>query len=118
LPERGERFGRENNCLETGYGYLHVPRSAKVIGGGNTPAIEDFAAVFEVDDPNTALGDLADELDPTGPDRGDGVARVTTENTPRGKVWSLTADVGGGGGACAAWTTPGGRYLIVTTHSD
>jgi hypothetical protein len=118
LPRVGEPFGRENNCFESGYERFTVPEGAEVVGGGNAPVLEDFAAVLAVDDAPAVLEALAGQLDPTGPSTGDAAIDVRQARVPGGQVWELTGSVSAGGGACGIWSSPDGKLLLVMTHSD
>lgn len=117
-PETGEKFGRENNCFEEGYARFRVPKGATVIGGGRTPALRDFAAVLRVEDAEGVLRDLGEQLDPTGPDEGDGFVSIEAVKTEAGEVWQLHGSVSAGGGSCAAWSSEDGQFVYVTSSSD
>jgi hypothetical protein len=74
-----------------------------------------FAAVLAVSDPEAVLQHIARQLDPTGPDAGDGSATIEKVNLSEGPVWLLTGDVSAGGGSCRMWSSPDGRSVLVTT---
>ena len=125
LPERepqpsvdvGDPIGRENNCFETGYDQLTLPGGARLVGGGNTPGLYDFAAVLAVDDAEAVLRRLRDQLD--GPDKSDGDHGLSEERLADGRtIWALGGGGSTGGGACSMWSSPDGTALIVTTSSD
>ena len=126
LPEQAPRrsdgpdnpFGQENNCIETGYGRLTVPAGARLLGGGTTPSIHaDFAAVLAVEDPESVLRELQDQLD--DPDENSGDYRIDEERLADGTpVWQLSGGVSGGGGGCGMLSSPDGTAVLVTTRSD
>jgi len=125
LPERdepssvdvGDPFGRENNCFEVGYRRLTLPDGARLVGGGATPGLKDFAAVLAVEDAKAVLEDLRDQLD--DPDDANGHYRLTEENLADGTpVWVLAGGVDAGGGGCYMWSSPQGNAILVTTSSD
>lgn len=116
LPSVGEPFGRENNCFETGYERLRVPVGARVVGGGSTPGLEDFAAVLAVTDARIVLEALLAQLD--GPDTAGGSFTISHDLVTGGSVWKLSGGVDGGGGGCEMWSSPDGGAVLVTTHSD
>ena len=117
-PDAGEPFGLETNCFERGYARLRVPPGARVVGGGTAPVLGSFAAVLAVSDPEAVLEHIARQLDPTGPDAGDGSVRIEKVNLSEGPVWLLTGDVMAGGGSCRMWSSPDGRAVLVTTWND
>lgn len=118
LPAVGEPFGGENNCFETGYDRLRVPDGARVVGGGTTPVLGDFVAVLAVTDASTVLDQLLRQIDPTGPDSGDGSFSISHEDlAPGGSVWRLSGLVGGGG-TCEMWSSPDGHAVLITATSD
>jgi hypothetical protein len=118
MPAVGEPFGLETNCFEQGYARLRVPPGARLVGGGTAPVLGSFAAVLAVSDPKAVLEHIADQLDPTGPDAGDGSVTIEKVNLPEGPVWVLTGDVSAGGGSCQMWSSPDGRAVLVTTWND
>ena len=118
MPDVGEPFGLETNCFEQGYARLRVPPGARLVGGGTAPVLGSFAAVLAVSDPKAVLEHIADQLDPTGPDAGEGSVTIETVNLPEGPVWVLTGDVSAGGGSCQMWSSPDGRAVLVTTWND
>ena len=115
----GTSLGSENNCFEHGYDNLRVPDGARVVGGGTTPAFEDFAAVLAVSEPRAVLEQLAEQVDPNGPAVGEGEYSVEETEIPGvGSVWVLSGGGPPGGGACSMWSSPDGRAILVSTHSD
>ncbi len=126
LPERepqpsvdvGDPFGSENNCFEAGYDRLTLPEGARLLGGGTTPGLYvDFAAVLAVDDAESVLGGLRDQLD--DPDEDGGDYGISEERLADGTtVWVLTGAVDAGGGFCAMWSSPDGKAVLVTTTGD
>lgn len=113
----GDPFGLEFNCFETRYDRLTVPAGARLAGGGNTPSFYDFAAVLAVEDPETVLGQLRDQLD--RPDDTNGHYSLDEERLPDGTpVWTLHGSVDAGGGGCAMWSDPSGTAVLVTATSD
>jgi hypothetical protein len=118
MPAVGEAFGLETNCFEQGYARLRVPPDARLVGGGTAPVLGSFAAVLAVSDPKAVLEHIADQLDPTGPDAGDGSVTIERATLSEGTVWLLTGDVSAGGGSCRMWSSPDGRAVLVTTWND
>jgi len=126
LPERepqpsvdvGDPIGSENNCFEAGYGQLTLPDGARLLGGGTTPGLYvDFAAVLAVDDAESVLGRLEDQLD--DPDDSGGDYGIREERLADGSpIWVLSGAVGAGGGVCAMWSSPDGTAVLVTTTGD
>ncbi|MBJ7450524.1 MAG: hypothetical protein JHC71_00405 [Blastococcus sp.] len=113
----GDPFGRENNCFESGYDRLTVPAGARLVGGGTTPGLGDFAAVLAVEDPEAVLGELRDQLDE--PDDSNGHYRLTEGQSADGtSVWSLSGYVEAGGGSCSMSSSPDGTAVLVTTYGD
>jgi hypothetical protein len=114
----GDRFGRENDCVESGYDRLALPAGSRLVGGGTTPGLAtDFAAVLAVEDAEAVLGELQAQLDE--PDSSDGSYGLSEEPLADGTlVWSLGGAVSAGGGGCAMWSSPDGTALLVTTSSD
>jgi len=117
-PRPGEPFGEETNCAEAGYTRLRMPDRAELATPGRTVLEGDLAAVLSVSDAHAALEDLAAQLDPTGPDAGEGSATIERIDAGYGRVWHLTASVGAGGGSCEAWTSPDGTSILITMHND
>jgi hypothetical protein len=117
LVETGDPFGQENNCFESGYDRLTLPDGARLVGGGTTPGLSDFAAVLAVDDPRAVLEDLRDQLDE--PDDTDGDYPLNEERLADGtSVWTLFGSVRAGGGTCGMNSSPDGTAVLVTTRSD
>lgn len=117
VVETGDPFGIENNCFESGYDRLTLPAGARLVGGGTTPGLSDFAAVLAVEDPRAVLGDLLDQLDE--PDNSDGDYQLDEESLADGTaVWTLSGSVSAGGGACGMSSSPDGTAVLVTTWSD
>jgi hypothetical protein len=113
----GDPFGRENNCFESGYDRLTLPTGARLVGGGTTPGLGDFAAVLAVEDPESVLGELKDQLDE--PDDSNGQYRLVKGQLADGtSVWSLDGYVEAGGGACSMSSSPDGTAVLVTTYGD
>ncbi len=71
-----------------------------------------------VSDPGAVLDDIAAQLDPTGPDAGEGTATVERVDLAYGKIWRLTADVGAGGGSCVMWSSADGTAVLMMVHND
>jgi hypothetical protein len=117
-PRPGEPFGEETNCAEAGYTRLRMPDRVELATPGRTVLEGDLAAVLSVSDPHAALEDLAAQLDPTGPDAGEGSAAIERIDAGYGRIWRLTASVGAGGGTCEAWTSPDGTSILITMHND
>jgi hypothetical protein len=117
-PRPGEPFGEETSCAEAGYTRLRMPDRAELTTPGRTVLAGDPAAVLSVSDPHAALKDLAAQLDPTGPDAGEGSATIERIDAGYGRVWRLTASVSAGGGSCEAWTSPDGTSVLITMHND
>jgi hypothetical protein len=117
-PRPGEPFGQETNCAEAGYTRLRLPDRAELATPGRTVLAGDLAAVLSVSDPHAALKDLAAQLDPTGPDAGQGSATIARVDAGYGRVWRLTARVSAGGGSCEAWTSPDGTSVLITMRND
>jgi hypothetical protein len=115
VPGVGEPFGLETNCFERSNARLRVPPGARVVGGGTAPVLGSFAAVLAVDDPEAVLEHIAHQLDPTGPDVGEGSVTIEKVNLSDGSVWLLNGDVVAGGGSCRMWSSPDGRAVLVTT---
>ena len=119
VPGVGEPFGLETACFERGSGRLRVPPGARVVGGGTapvSPAVGAFAAVLAVNDPEAVLQHIAHQLDPTGPDAGEGSATIEKVDLSEGSVWFLNSDVSAGGGSCRMWSSPDGRAVLVLTE--
>lgn len=114
----GDPFGRENNCFEAGYGRLTLPDGARLLGGGTTPGLYvDFAAVLAVDDAESVLSRLEDQLD--DPDDSGGDYGIREERLADGtSIWVLSGAVEAGGGVCAMWSSPDGKAVLVTTTGD
>lgn len=115
-PSVGDPFGRENNCGERGgYRRLRLPEGARLVGGGNSPVLGDFAAVLAVSDAEDVLGALRSQLD--SPDVGS-VYEVKRERTTDGaSIWTLSGG-SDSGGFCSFVSNPDGHLLLVTTTSD
>jgi hypothetical protein len=118
VPDVGEPFGLETNCFESGYDRLRVPPGARVVGGGTVPVLGSFAVVLAVTDPHAVLQHIAQQLDPNGPDAGDGSVTIKKVDLPDGPVWVLNGDVMAGGGSCQMWSSPDGHAILVTTWND
>ena len=118
VPDVGEPFGLETNCFESGYDRLRVPPGARVVGGGTVPVLGSFAVVLAVSDPHAVLQHIAQQLDPNGPDAGDGSVTIKKVDLPDGPVWVLNGDVMAGGGSCQMWSSPDGHAILVTTWND
>lgn len=114
----GDPFGQETNCFEDGYARLRIPDGARLVGGGTAPVVGSFAAVLAVADARAALEDIAAQLDPTGPDAGDGSVTIEQVGLSGDRIWLLTGDVGAGGGSCEMWSSPDGQAVLVTTWND
>jgi hypothetical protein len=113
VPDVGEPFGLETDCFESGYyARLRVPPGARVVGGGTAPVLSGFAAVLAVNDPEEVLEHIADQLDPTGPDVGEGSLTIQQVDLSHGSLWSL-GEVGAYSGACRMWSSPDGRAVLV-----
>lgn len=111
VAEAGDPFGRETNCVEGGYARLRVPPGARLVGGETAP-------VLAVADARAALDDLAAQVDPSGPDAGEGSATIERVDVPGAQVWRLVGEVGAGGGSCEMWSSPDGRAVLVTVWND
>jgi hypothetical protein len=117
VVETGDPFGQENNCFESGYDRLTLPDGARLVGGGTTPGLRDFAAVLAVDDPEAVLEALRDQLDE--PDSSDGNYQLSEGHLTDGtSIWTLSGSVSAGGGACGMSSSPDGTAVLVTTWSD
>jgi hypothetical protein len=113
VPDVGEPFGLETDCFESGYpARLRVPPGARVVGGGTAPVLSGFAVVLAVSDPEAVLEHIADQLDPTGPDVGEGLLTIQQVDLSDGSVWFL-GEVGAYSGACRMWSSPDGRAVLV-----
>jgi hypothetical protein len=111
VPEVGEPFGLETECFGY-YARLRVPPGARVVGGGSAPVLSGFAVVLAVNDPEAVLEHIADQLDPTGPDVGEGSLTIQQVDLPDGSVW-LLAEGGAHSGSCRMWSSPDGRAVLV-----
>ena len=118
MPDVGEPFGLETNCFESGYDRLRVPPGARVVGGGTAPVLGSFAAVLAVSDPEAVLEHIADQLDPTGPDVGEGSVTIKQVDLSDGSIWLLNGEVGAGGGGCRMWSSTDGQAVLVTASND
>ncbi|HEX6423877.1 MAG TPA: hypothetical protein VFZ79_10375 [Acidimicrobiales bacterium] len=105
--EAGDPFGRETNCVEGGYARLRVPPGARLVGGQTAP-------VLAVAEARAVLEDLAAQIDPSGPDAGEGSATIQRVDVAGAHVWRLVGEVGGGGGSCEMWSSPDGQAVLVT----
>jgi hypothetical protein len=76
----GDPFGRQTNCVEDGYARLRVPDGARLVGGESAP-------VLAVADPRAALEDLAAQIDPSGPDAGEGSATIERLHVAGAQIW-------------------------------
>ena len=110
-PLVGRRRRRETNCVEDGCTRLRVPDGARLVGGESAP-------VLAVADPRAALEDLAAQIDPSGPDAGEGSATIERLHVAGAQIWRLAGEVGGGGGSCEMWSSPDGRAVLVTVWND
>jgi hypothetical protein len=117
-PRSGDEFGPETNCAEAGYIRLRLPAHARLASRGGVPLASDRATVLSVSDPGAVLDDIAAQLDPTGPDAGEGTATVERVDLAYGKIWRLTADVGAGGGSCVMWSSSDGTAVLMMVHND
>jgi hypothetical protein len=115
-PSVGDPFGRETNCGERGgYRRLRLPEGSRLVGGGTSPVLGDFAAVLAVADVEEVLEALRSQLD--SPDTGS-VYEVKRERTTDGaSIWTLSGG-SDGGGFCSFVSNPDGHLLLVTTTSD
>jgi hypothetical protein len=75
--------------------------------------------VLAVRDAHEVIEALGHQIDPTGPKVGDGYVTVKRETLGDGrKIWALDGGVDAGGGTASIWSSPDGKAVIVTTHSD
>lgn len=117
LPDVGEAFGRNTDCFEGADSRLRVPTGARLIGGGTTPILEDFAAVLAVVDARSVLEALRSQLD--DPDVPGGSYTIRSEQLPDGKaIWMLDGTANDGGGSCWMRSSPDGAAVLVTAHGD
>jgi hypothetical protein len=118
LPTVGQRLGFANDALE-GSLYLRVPPASRVIGGGQTPSIEDFEAVLAVGDAHAVLTSLAHQVDANGPKIGSADVHLErTELADGSSAWALRSLINDGGGSTEMLSSPGGKAVLVTTRSD
>jgi hypothetical protein len=117
-PDVGDEFGRVSNALESGY-RMRIPEGARLIGGGIARSLEDFAAVLAVRDAHEVIEALGHQIDPTGPKVGDAEVAIKREKLGDGRsIWTLRSSSGAGGGTANIWSSPDGKAVLVTTHSD
>lgn len=111
----GEPVGGEVNCFwGTGYSRFELPDGATFLGAD--PEAHEF--VLAVDDVDAVLASLeaqvfaGSDLEPRG---ASSVATIQLEEGTA-RQWSNSVDAGGG--ACAALSSPDGKYLVLTLSPD
>jgi hypothetical protein len=75
--------------------------------------LSGFAVVLAVSDPEAVLEHIANQLDPTGPDVGEGLLTIQQVDLSDGSVWLLGEVGNSSSGACRMWSSPDGRAVLV-----
>lgn len=121
-PVVGDDFGTEQNPFEEGdggYDRFTVPDGAVWVGGGRTPITPNgVQGVLAVEDVDAVLQALLEQMDPTGPDVGGGWFERSTGTIDGQPVEVLDGYISAGGGGATIWSTPDGRFVVVSAVSD
>ncbi|HEV7720328.1 MAG TPA: hypothetical protein VGO60_03545, partial [Iamia sp.] len=113
-PDVGDPFGGSGNCLSSGYDQMRLPSDSRLVGTEGGP---DGRSVLATDDAEAAMAALTESS--LGGSGGDLPSPpedlVLADGT---SVRTQGFSISGGGGACELLSSPDGRHVLVTMHSD